>query len=135
MPVRAARLQDLSAITTIYAAAFYNEEFMGALMHPYRQRYAQDYRRYWKQKVSEWYWDYSHQLLVSYTIKQTSKGREEIVTGVSDWIRYGKGWERYWGVWGKWDPRKSSLFSYYLLNDQDKYSARISTLTIMQQAT
>lgn len=39
------------------------------------------------------------------TINQTREDAEEVVTGVGDWIRYGKGWERYWGVWGEWDPR------------------------------
>lgn len=105
MPFRLARQNDLPAIAIIFDAAFFDEEFMGALMHPYRHNYPQDFRRYWKEKVIEWYWDYSHQLVVTYTIKQTAGGEEEVVTGVGDWIRHGKGWETYWGLWGKWDPR------------------------------
>lgn len=103
MPLRPARTHDLPLIATIYAAAFWDEEMMGALMHPHRQKYPQDYQRYWERKVMEWYWDYSHQLVVTYTIKHTG---QEMVTGVGDWIRHGKGWERYWGLWGKWDPRQ-----------------------------
>ena len=110
MPLRLARAQDFPEITAIYSAAFYNEDFMGALMHPHRQTYPQDYRRYWEYKVREWYWDYSHQLVVTYRVQETDKGREEVVTGVGDWIRHGTAWERYWGLWGNWDPRESLLF-------------------------
>lgn len=107
MALRPARGQDLPIITTIYAAAFYDEEMMGVLMHPHRQRYPHDYRLYWENKVTGWYWDYSHQLVVIATTKQTGDGREEeTVTGAADWIRHGKGWERYWRLWGKWDPRE-----------------------------
>jgi hypothetical protein len=107
MPLRPACADDLSAITATYAAAFYDEEFVGALMHPQRQAYPQDYHRYWEDNVTEWYWDYSHQLMVTYTIEQTGEDKREVVTGVGDWIRHGQGWEGYWGVWGKWDPRES----------------------------
>ena len=110
MPIRPARLHDLPAISNILAEAFYDEEFMGPIMHPHRQSYPQDYHRFWEHKVTEWYWDYSHQLSVTYTVKKDDEGHsEEVLTGVGDWIRHGKGWERYWGVWGKWDPRESLL--------------------------
>lgn len=41
MPLRRACAHDLPVIADIYAAAFYEEEFMGALMHPHRQDYPQ----------------------------------------------------------------------------------------------
>ena len=110
MPIRPAHFHDLPTISNILAEAFYDEEFMGPIMHPHRQIYPQDYHRFWEHKVSEWYWDYGHQLTVTYTVKKDDEGQsEEILTGVGDWIRYGKGWERYWGIWGKWDPRESYL--------------------------
>lgn len=102
MPLRTARAHDLAAISTVFATAFYEEEMMGVFMHPHRHQYPQDYHRYWANKVTEWYWDYSHQLVITYTL---SSAGEEIVTGVGDWIRHGKGCERYWGLWGNWDPR------------------------------
>lgn len=105
MPLRPARLQDLPTITTIYAAAFYDEEMMGVLMHPHRQTYPQDYRRYWEARVSEWYWDYRHQVVVTYFVEGRGEEKKEVVTGAGDWIRYGRGWGGYWGVCGKWDPR------------------------------
>ena len=106
MPLRPARATDLPAISRVYATAFYDDEMMGVLMHPHRQRYPEDYHRYWENKVREWYWDYRHQLIVTYAMGETGKEQEEVITGVGDWIRHGKGWERYWGILGTWDPRK-----------------------------
>ncbi|KAL6713982.1 hypothetical protein ACLMJK_008476 [Lecanora helva] len=118
MPLRPARSNDLPIISKVYAAVFYDDDMMGALMHPYRQSHPGDYQKYWENKVREWYWDYSHQLIVTYMLKETDEKKEEVVTGVGDWIRYGKGWERYWGVWGKWDPRnlirKLILLRHYI---------------------
>ncbi len=106
MPIRAARLHDLPPLSKILAEAFYDDELMGPVLHPHRQSFPQDYQRFWEHKVLEWYWDYSHQLNVTYYVKQNDKGHEEVLTGVGDWVRHGKGWEEYWGVWGKWDPRE-----------------------------
>jgi len=92
MSPRAAHLDDLPAISAIYADAFSSERVMGELMHPYRKAFPQDYRQFWRQKVMEWYWDYGHQLLVTYTIKQSDDGQaREILTGVADWMRHGNG--------------------------------------------
>ena len=108
MPLRKAQRRDLPRIASTYAAAFWDEEVMGKLMHPYRQEHPQDFLRYWKHEVAEWYWSYSHQIMVSYETKPTRDGDEEqVLTGVADWIRHGEGWERLWGIWAWWDPRKS----------------------------
>ena len=110
MPLRKAQRRDLPSIASTYAAAFWDEEVMGKLMHPYRQEHPQDFLRYWRHEAAEWYWSYSHQIMVSYETKPTRDGDEEqILTGVADWIRHGEGWERLWGIWAWWDPRK--LFS------------------------
>ena len=110
MPLRPAHVHDLAAISGIFADAFWSERVMGELMHPHRAAYPRDYRRFWKRSVIEWYWDYSHQLVVMYVTKPTDDGKEEdILVGVADWERYGKGWERYWGLWGTWDLRKSRV--------------------------
>ncbi|CAL8584128.1 hypothetical protein XPA_009733 [Xanthoria parietina] len=106
MPLRKAQRRDLPRIASTYAAAFWDEEVMGKLMHPYRQEHPQDFLRYWKHEVAEWYWSYSHQIMVSYETKPTRDGDEEqVLTGVADWIRHGEGWERLWGIWAWWDPR------------------------------
>ncbi|KAI4244961.1 MAG: hypothetical protein L6R42_010318 [Xanthoria sp. 1 TBL-2021] len=109
MPRRIAQRRDLPSIASTYAAAFWDEEVMGKLMHPYRQEHPQDFLRYWRYEVAEWYWSYSHQIVVSYETMQTSDGDEEqLLTGVADWIRHGEGWERLWGIWAWWDPRNLS---------------------------
>ena len=105
MPLRFAQAKDIPDLARIFAAAFQDDEMMGGHLHPHRQEYPNDYRRYWEEKSTEWYWDYSHQIVVTYTSKPAVKGEEEVLTGVGDWIRNGKGWERYWGVWGTLDPR------------------------------
>ncbi|KAL8815942.1 MAG: hypothetical protein Q9223_004977 [Gallowayella weberi] len=106
MPLRTARHHDLFTIAVIYAAAFWDERVIGELMHPHRQTFPQDYLRYWQQQVAEWYWSYSHQIVVSYELRKSEKNfEEEVLTGVADWIRYGQGWEQYWGIWGWWDFR------------------------------
>lgn len=99
MLLRTARIHDLTAISAIFADAFWSERIMGELMHPHRAAHPGDYRRFWKWNVLAWYWDYSHQLVVMYVTKPTDDGKEEdILVGVADRERYGKGWERYWGL-------------------------------------
>ena len=106
-PLRSAGVNDLAAISTIFADAFWSERVMGELMHPHRAVHPGDYWLFWKRSVVEWYWDYSHQLVVTYVTKPTDDGKEvHILVGVADWERYGKDWERYWGLWGTWDLRK-----------------------------
>ncbi|KAL9593954.1 MAG: hypothetical protein Q9219_007292 [cf. Caloplaca sp. 3 TL-2023] len=107
MPLRSAQHFDLPTIAGIYAAAFWDEEVMGQLMHPYRHKYPHDFLRFWLHRVSEWYWSYSHQILVSYDIINPGDGGgedEQRLTGVADWIRHGDGCEHVWGVWERWDP-------------------------------
>ncbi|KAL8641134.1 MAG: hypothetical protein Q9228_002016 [Teloschistes exilis] len=110
MPLRKAHRGDLPAIAEIYAAAFYDDELLGSLLHPHRHSYPSHYHRYWEHRVTEWYWDYQHQLIVTYTL--TSSGGEN-VTGVADWKRFGDGWEKYWGIWAPLDLRL--LVSYSLI--------------------
>lgn len=91
MTLRAAEYEDLDVASGIFADAFWHESVFGELIHPKRAQYPQDYRRYWRQRVSEWYWDPRHQLVVSYVVKSALNSREEeILTGVADWMRLGK---------------------------------------------
>ncbi|KAL8693052.1 MAG: hypothetical protein Q9224_003835 [Gallowayella concinna] len=106
MPLRRAQQRDLPTIAVIYAAAFWDERVMGELLHPHREAFPQDYLRFWQQQIEQWYWSYSHQIIVSYGLPKSEGGvEEEFLTGVADWIRHGQGWERYGGVWGWWDLR------------------------------
>ena len=91
MALRTAQSKDLNVIANIFAEAFWGEIVLGDLFHPYRTAFPQDYRRYWRQRVSEWYWDTRHQLIVSYIVNSNKEGHEEeTLTGVADWIRMGK---------------------------------------------
>ena len=121
MPLRLGKACDIPAIANIYAAAFWDERAMGQIMHPYRKAHPEDFLRYWRQNVTEWYWDYTHQIVVAYMIKPNGDGKdEEIMIGVADWIRHGKGWEDLWGIWGSWDVRKLATLRWrmraWLLN-------------------
>jgi GNAT superfamily N-acetyltransferase len=109
MPLRLARHGDLPVISSIFAAAFYNEEVTGDWMHPYRHQYPLDYAGYWIRKMREKYWDYGNIFMVSYFVKDGEKPdgqQEEVVTGTAIWSRQGLGWERTWGIFGKWDVRR-----------------------------
>ena len=100
MALRTAQTKDLDTIAGIFAEAFWDEIVFGKLFHPYRAAFPQDYRRYWRHKVSEWYWDIGHQLIVSCIVKSNPEGRgEEILTGVADWMRLGKQSARERGSW------------------------------------
>ncbi|KAL8830191.1 MAG: hypothetical protein Q9191_001572 [Dirinaria sp. TL-2023a] len=91
MALRAARFQDLDVIASMFAEAFWDEIVLGKLFHPYRAAFPQDYRRYWRQKVSEWYWDVHHHLIVYCILNSNERGHEEeTLTGVADWMRLGE---------------------------------------------
>ena len=124
MPLRLASLGDLPIISSIYAASFWDEEFVGGIMHPHRHEYPQDYADFWKRRVWENYWDYGHKLMVFYLDggkKESGVNSENgkvdeagLVVGIADWHRMGTGWEKVWGVWGWWDiSRVLSPFSLY----------------------
>lgn len=108
MPLRRASLRDVDVISSIYAASFWDEEFIGDLMHPYRHQYPQDYADLWRRRVLESYWDYGHKMMVFYLDGNEESGDDggnrkacEVgsVVGVADWHRMGTGWEKLWGVW------------------------------------
>ena len=104
MPIRVARHSDLSTISSIFAVGFHDEEVVGNILHPYRSQYPQDYLAYWRRKCWERWWDYSRVFVVSF--EQDGKGGKEVLTGVAEWQKVGLGWERIWGLWGRWDPSK-----------------------------
>ena len=39
--------------------------------------------------------------------RDTKGGKREVITGLAQWERLGKGWEHVYGIWGWWDPRKT----------------------------
>jgi hypothetical protein len=114
MPLRPARHSDLPAISAILAAGFWDEEVVGDIMHPHRRQHPHDYAEYWHRKVREMYWNWSHVAIVSYEMKEEEEGggQAEVITGVADWERKGKGWEGVWGLRSRWGLRRSSSSSF-----------------------
>lgn len=91
MPLRPSIPQDLAVVIDIYATAFYDEEFMGALMRPHSQSFPEDYCRYREHRIMEWFGSYIYQLIVAYTVEQTGAEKKEAVRGIGDWIQYDNG--------------------------------------------
>ena len=107
MPLRIAKARDLPQIARIFADAFWDDRLFGEIMHPHRQAHPNDYRRHWQDEVTEWYWNYSHLIVVSFVVEKTKDGSAQAkLTGAADWERQGAGWEQVWGLWGRWDPRE-----------------------------
>ena len=91
MPYRAAKWRDIERAGDVLADAFWHESVIGELIHPKRAAFPHDYRRYWRHKVTEWYWDCQHQLLAAYIARPGPNNRnEEVLVGVADWNRMGK---------------------------------------------
>lgn len=95
--LRPARMTDLASIARIWAAAFFNDEIIGQIMHPHRNEYPEDVYWFLFRGIRERFWDWRHQFIVVVT------NGDEIV-GAADWRRLGKGGEarELWNV----DPRK-----------------------------
>jgi hypothetical protein len=93
--LRAATSSDLSSIATVWTAAFFDDEIIGEIMHPYRKDYPDHVYWFLLRGIRERYWDWRHQFLVVTD--------DEKVVGAADWRRLGKGGEAK--ELGKADPR------------------------------
>jgi hypothetical protein len=94
---RAARFSDLSSIATAWAAAFFDDEIIGELMHPHRNDYPDDVYWFLLRAIRERFWNWRHQFIVV-----TEDGK---VVGAADWRRLGSGGEDK--ELGSADPRIS----------------------------
>ncbi|KAI4673532.1 uncharacterized protein J4E88_008587 [Alternaria novae-zelandiae] len=83
--LRPARFSDLSSIATVWAAAFFDDEIIGELMHPHRKDYPDDVYWFLLRGIRERFWDWRHRFLVVTD--------DEKVVGAADWRRLGKGGE------------------------------------------
>lgn len=109
MPLRLATLSDLDPISKILAAGFYNEELNDHIF-PYRTQHPDDYIFVWKQKVFQSWWKYNKVWIVNYE-KAPTEQSGEIITGVAEWGREGKGSDQVWGVMRWWDPSEYSVLA------------------------
>lgn len=84
--IREARLSDLSSIARVWHKAFFDDEIIGEIMHPYRQQYPEDVYWFLLRGVRERFWDWRHQFMVVVT----KDGQNvETVVGAADWRRLG----------------------------------------------
>lgn len=95
--LRPARITDLNAIARVWAAAFFDDEIIGHMMHPHRDKYPDDVYWFLLRGIRERFWDWKHQFVVVVV-------EGERVIGAADWRRLGKGGEER-GL-GFVDPRE-----------------------------
>lgn len=95
--LRPATVSDLSSIASVWAAAFFDDEIIGEIMHPHRKEHPDEVYWFLLRGIRERFWDWRHQFMV---VEDSGK-----VIGAADWRRLGKGGEKR-GLW-KADPRES----------------------------
>lgn len=85
--LRAARISDVTAIAQLWYRAFFDDEIIGDIMHPYRREYPEHVYWFLLRGVRERYWDWRHQFMV---VTITDDNTEHVV-GAADWRRLGEG--------------------------------------------
>ncbi|KAI4636863.1 hypothetical protein J4E93_010879 [Alternaria ventricosa] len=93
--LRAAKFSDLASIATVWAAAFFDDEIIGELMHPHRKEYPDDVYWFLLRGIRQRFWDWRHRFIVV-----IDDGK---VVGAADWRRLGRGGEKL--ELGRTDPR------------------------------
>lgn len=98
--VRLATFADLPAIARCWYHAFFDDEIIGEMMHPYRKEYPEDVYWFLLRGIRERFWDWRHQLIVV-TVHVDGKER---IAGAADWRRVGDGGKQRELWWA--DPRE-----------------------------
>ena len=98
--IREAHFSELAQIAHVCAVAFWDDELFGDLIHPHRKEFPADNDLYWRRRFQVYWWDYTHRFILSTT---TDPGGREIVTGIAQWARLGKGGKSMECWW--FDPR------------------------------
>ena len=87
LELRKACLSDLSAIASVWADAFFDDELIGDIMHPNRKEYPQDIYWFLLRGIRERFWDWRHQ----FVIVTAKNGADDRIVGAADWRRLGDG--------------------------------------------
>lgn len=111
--IREAHFSEQAQIGRVCAAAFWDDELFGDLIHPHRKEFPADNNLYWLRRCQVNWWDYTHRFMVSTTM--SPEGRE-IVTGVAQWARLGKGGKSMECWW--FNPRTCCLLRQQPLRQQ-----------------
>jgi hypothetical protein len=130
MPVRLATKDEIPIMAKVLASAF-GPDRLFQVMFPHQKEYPDAFIQAMEESLWLSWYDYSKTLVVSYcdapteeqqrqeqtsteripllSTKESNVNVHQVVTGVADWKREGRGWESLYGVRGRWDPRKASL--------------------------
>jgi len=113
-------------MATILAASFAPDRLFQVIF-PRQQQYPEAFIQACRESLWLSWYDYKKVLMVSYEASDKGQQQEsgerdappskgisnvkgkEVLTGIAEWERVGKGWENVYGVWGWWDPRKNCL--------------------------
>jgi hypothetical protein len=99
--LRTAHISDLPSIAHTWTTAFFDDEIIGQIMHPYRTQYPDDVYWFLLRGIRERFWDWRHRFIVVVA-------DDESVVGAADWRRLGQGGEGMELSWG--DPSELALF-------------------------
>ncbi|KAH0378685.1 hypothetical protein KCU92_g8585, partial [Aureobasidium melanogenum] len=86
MPVRPATWADLKPGARIAALAFWEDEFLGAALHPHRAKHPKGFERFFLHDLYKNYYNARIRILVSYPSNQPDR-----ITGMAVWLRIGDG--------------------------------------------
>ncbi|KAF2266266.1 acyl-CoA N-acyltransferase [Lojkania enalia] len=110
MTIRPARWADLPVVAKLCAAAFYEDELFGPLMHPQRADYYEDYECFFTRRMRENWWDWTHVWWVA-TVQENG---EEVVVGVAEWELMGSVADKH--KLASLDPRRTIMPAAKTLN-------------------
>ncbi|KAI8931136.1 hypothetical protein NX059_011490 [Plenodomus lindquistii] len=98
MRVRSARPSDEPAMAAVCARAFFNESFLGNVLHPRRHEYPQDVNIFWHEWIRR---EWANQRSKVFVATITDEHEHEKVVGVAIWERKGddKGAQRVMKEW------------------------------------
>lgn len=120
MPIRPATRADIPIMANVLAAAFGPDPFF-KVMFPHMAQYPRSFVQALRENLWVSWYDYHKVLMVAYEDEPQESDPEDprqplirrharpkqIITGMAEWERVGKGWTHAQGAWGWFDPRKS----------------------------
>ncbi|KAG9667029.1 hypothetical protein KCU99_g9426, partial [Aureobasidium melanogenum] len=86
MPVRPATWVDLKPGARIAALAFWEDEFLGAALHPHRAKHSKGFERFFLHDLYRDYHEARTRILVSFP-----RNQPDTITGMAVWSRLGNG--------------------------------------------
>lgn len=84
--LRPARWSDLPAVCQIAERAFFNDNMLGDLVHPYRREYPDDMSLYWTRRARVYFWDHRWKQVVA--VANDADGVERVVGFVQCRLTY-----------------------------------------------